>query len=400
MDPAREGYSIPPTHRRRPEGFVKSMKSVNKPATLTIMAQRPHTKHAAIYEEIIRSIADGRFGPGSRLPTEAELVRHYKTSRPTITRVMQRLVQEGLVLRKTGAGTFVRNDGGVARPKVFGLLIPGLGDTEIFEPICGQIARDADAHRYTLLWGDSNGPAESISARSLELARRYVQERVAGVFFAPLEFSDDRDDVNAAIVETLEAASVPVILLDRDIGRYPDRSRYDIVSIDHRRAAHLLVRHMIDSGEKSVGFIARPQSAPSVAQRIAGYRDALREAAKEPAANAIHFGDPSDRGFVRGILRARAERAFVCANDVTAAHFMHTLDELGVRVPADVRVAGFDDVRYASLLRVPLTTVHQPCREIGTAAMQAMVERLACPQLPARDILVSSRLVVRKSTKG
>ena len=79
---------------------------------------------------------------------------------------------------------------------------------------------------------------------------------------------------------------------------------------------------------------------------------------------------------------------------------MHTLDELGVIVPDDIRVAGFDDVRYANLLRVPLTTIHQPCRAIGSAAVQAMVERLTNPGLPARDILLDSRLVVRRSTMG
>lgn len=361
------------------------------------MSKRRRAKHAVIHEELARAIADGRYAVGDRLPTEAELVHLYKASRPTITRVMQRLVQEGLVVRRTGAGTFVRGDE-VRGPKLFGVLIPRLGETEIFEPICGQIARDAEAHRYTLLWGDSNGADDTLGPRLLELARRYVREKVAGVFLAPLELTADMNDVNASIVATLDAARIPIVLLDRDIGRYPDRSRFDIVSIDHRRAAHLLVNHMLDAGEPSIGFIARPGSAPSVVQRIAGYRDALREAGREPAAGAIHFGDPDDDRFVGRVLRSRPERAFVCANDVTAAHVMHTLDRLGVRVPGDVRVAGFDDVRYASLLRVPLTTIHQPCRELGTAALQAMMDRLACPGLPARDILLTARLVPRQST--
>ena len=76
---------------------------------------------------------------------------------------------------------------------------------------------------------------------------------------------------------------------------------------------------------------------------------------------------------------------------------MRTLDTLGFSVPEKIRVAGFDDVRYAELLRPSLTTIHQPCTEIGTIAMQVMLERIENPKLPPRDVLVHSTLIVRKS---
>jgi DNA-binding LacI/PurR family transcriptional regulator len=66
-------------------------------------------------------------------------------------------------------------------------------------------------------------------------------------------------------------------------------------------------------------------------------------------------------------------------------------------VPEDARVAAFDDVRYSRLLRPPLTTVRQPCRDIGAAAMMTMRERIARPGLPARDVLLDAKLVVRES---
>jgi DNA-binding LacI/PurR family transcriptional regulator len=69
----------------------------------------------------------------------------------------------------------------------------------------------------------------------------------------------------------------------------------------------------------------------------------------------------------------------------------------GVRVPEDVRMVGIDDVLYASMLPVQLTTVHQPCAEIGQTAMQVMLERLAHPKMPARDVLLDCELVVRQS---
>jgi DNA-binding LacI/PurR family transcriptional regulator len=111
----------------------------------------------------------------------------------------------------------------------------------------------------------------------------------------------------------------------------------------------------------------------------------------------FHFeGDPADSNFVSSIVKSGVQ-ACVCANDMTAANLMHTLDSLGVRIPEDLRIVGIDDVRYASLLRVPLTTIHQPCKHIGMSAVTAMMERIANPDMPARDILVDFKLVVRES---
>ena len=76
---------------------------------------------------------------------------------------------------------------------------------------------------------------------------------------------------------------------------------------------------------------------------------------------------------------------------------MKTLNELNVSVPDQVKLGGIDDVKYASLLPVPLTTIHQPCADIGLTAIQAMVQRVQNPGLPARDILLNFRLVVRQS---
>ncbi len=144
-------------------------------------------------------------------------------------------------------------------------------------------------------------------------------------------------------------------------------------------------------------FVVLPHSAETVENRITGYREALIKYGVAPDPDWICRGEPSDHAFVRRILDQFGAEAFVCANDFTAAKLMHTLDELGVSIPTDVRIVGIDDVKYAKLLRVPLTTLHQPCRHIGAAAVKAMIERIANPNMPARDILLGCRLIVRQS---
>lgn len=360
------------------------------------LSRRP--KHQIIYDSLAGEIGGGRLAPGQRLPTEVELVRQFRASRPTVTRAMQRLVADGFIERRTRAGTFVRKTS-VPPTKLLGLIIPGLGETEIFEPICSQIAAEAAALQYALVWGHAScASATPPSNQPLALAESYVRQRVAGVFFAPVELTADCASLNQKVTAMLHDVGIPVVLLDRDVVPYPRRSPFDVVSIDHRRAAHILVAKLLEQGERRVVFVARPLSAPTIGLRIAGYRDALREAGLEPHSRWVQFGDPADRAFVGRLLREGGDAAYVCGNDVTAANLLNTLDELGVAVPGDVRVAGFDDVRYARLLRVPLTTIRQPCRALGTMAMQAMRERIEHSGLPARDILLDTDLVNRRST--
>jgi DNA-binding LacI/PurR family transcriptional regulator len=78
---------------------------------------------------------------------------------------------------------------------------------------------------------------------------------------------------------------------------------------------------------------------------------------------------------------------------------MRSLEVLDLNVPEDVRIAGFDDVKYAHLARVPLTTMKQPCRELGELALNTLIERIKTPSLPPRSILVEARLCERESSR-
>ena len=98
----------------------------------------------------------------------------------------------------------------------------------------------------------------------------------------------------------------------------------------------------------------------------------------------------------RGLQRVQLD-AILCTSDHIAAQLLQSLNRLGIRVPHDLRVVGFDDVRFASLLTVPLTTMEQPCRDIAVTAFNAMRDRLEDPTLPPRTLMVSPRMVVRES---
>jgi DNA-binding LacI/PurR family transcriptional regulator len=132
--------------------------------------------------------------------------------------------------------------------------------------------------------------------------------------------------------------------------------------------------------------------------RQRGYKTALLDNGITPGRDWIHSGEPDDPDWVRRELLQGGVTDLICGNDETAASLMHTLDSMSVAIPSAVRIVGFDDVRYAQLLRVPLTTLHQPVSEIGTAAVDLMLWRLSNPGSAARQVLISGELVVRRSS--
>ncbi len=206
-----------------------------------------------------------------------------------------------------------------------------------------------------------------------------------------------KDEVNQRVLDAFDEAGIPVVLLDRYAHAYPLRSEHDLVGIDNRRAGYLATQHLLKLGCKRIGFVAHPDSASTVEARVAGYREALFGHGAAVEESLLGRLDPSQPAAVKAMLeKARAE-GFVCANDRTAGALMHSLLALGHAIPGDVRIVGIDDVEYASLLPVPLTTIRQPCLEIGEVAMSAMLERVARPRLPAREILLDVSLVVRQS---
>ena len=289
-------------------------------------------KHEQIRRSLADAITSGGYQPGQRLPSESELVKTFGASRPTVNRALRELQLTGFIERRAGSGSYVRSDN-AARGHTFGLLIPELGRTEIFEPICRGMAEEQDGGHHVLLWGSSLGDSQNTEAQASNLCRQFVAKKVSGVFFAPLELTQQKDAINRKITEAFDQAGIPIILLDRDLVSYPSRSSYDLVGIDNRRAGYTITSHLLRSGCRRILFLGRPGSAPTVDARIAGYREAMVDAGIDMEAGFVCRIEPQDRTRIKEILDQFHPDGFVCANDFTAANLLKTLDELRVSVP-------------------------------------------------------------------
>ncbi len=347
-------------------------------------------KHAVIFQHLHRAIQSGAYPAHTRLPSEVALGRKFRASRPTVAQALRELQRLGLIERRAGAGTFVLPPGPTLAGQ-WGLMADGLETTEIIEPMAVEIARAAQALGWQLLRGAPLGDRDPD-----HLALWWKERGVAGVFFAPVEHHPVRAAYNRTIAERLQHRGMAVVLLDRDLAEFPGHSEHDLVAIDDFFAGHDLAAHLLAQGARRLAFIARPAFPSTTDLRLAGVRTAVERTAG--ARLEFCVGAPAETRFVRSVLQRTRPTGIICANDATAAELMQTLRGLDQRVPSDVLVAGFDDVRYAKLLSPALTTMRQPCAKLGSAAVEAMLSRLRDRQALARRILVRAELVARAST--
>lgn len=366
------------------------------------MISSSSTKHSELAAELRKEISAGRYGREGRLPSESKLVERFRVSRPTVAQALRTLAEEGLITRRAGSGTYAKPPGPpteAVATRMLALLMPDFGHTEVFQLIAGHLASLARHHEYGLVWGGSTQPKLDVDTRlehGEELCQQFIEKRVDGVFFAPYELMEGGSEANSRMVKRLRDAGIPVVLVDHDITPYPERSGFDLIGVDNTGGGYLLGRHLVKLGCKKFTCVARPWSASSVDARHTGVWEAVRRCGDAACTLATERGNVADSVFANKIMAGRPD-AIACANDHTAAVLIQTLGKLGVSVPGDVRVVGFDDATFAELVTPPLTTVRQPCQEIAISAFRAMLDRLVDPSLPARNISLTPGLVVRES---
>lgn len=365
------------------------------------MSVSNHKKSIAreICDHVQTLIANGQYGSDGRLPTEEQLRRQFDTSRSTVVKAMKELEHHGIIRRRAGAGSFVIQTN-KSKCLFAAILIAGLGDIDFFSPIGAQIANASQKHNISLIWGTA-GPTTEISTRSDmdAVCHRLKEQRVSGVFFAPDQFAADstyNDNPNLYLAQKLSDSGIAVVLIDRDLTRYPTRSMFDFVGIDNVNAAFQQTKHLFDQGCRRIFHVTRPGALTTKEARLAGYRTALHQLGLAET-ERIYTGNVEDPLFVQKTLEEEPD-GIVCFNDPVASRYLLSLLDLGVKVPEQVKVIGLDDLEYTQFLPVPLTTLRQPRREIGEIAVETLVRRLNNKSLPASSNLLTTQIIVRKST--
>ena len=359
--------------------------------------EKPRGKppYRLVADDLREKILSGAYA-GGKLPSERALLRRRGVSRATAAKALDILESDGLVVRRRGAGAFVNPASGPAPGRMFvATLIADMDVREFFSAVCGSIADRARSYNLNLIWG-ARREFEDL-ARDAPLAdyvERCRASGVRGVFFVPQDSPADGGRRNREIAETLRGAGIAVVLIDRDIVPFPQRSDFDFVGIDNVQAGYRQAAHLLSRGCRRLVYVSHAKQVWTIDARFSGFRNALEENGLPADAGLLFRGDPADESFVRSVIRARPD-GIVFVHDDMAIDFMPVWEALSRR---RVRYIGLDDILHSRSLGI--SSMRQPSRFIGEEAARLMALRLGRDTLPPRQVLFSAELVARNSSLG
>ncbi|HLO41889.1 MAG TPA: LacI family DNA-binding transcriptional regulator [Phycisphaerales bacterium] len=314
---------------------------------------------------------------------------HQLVASETAARVKAAIERLGFKPNRFAQGLMTR------RSKLLGLAVP-----DLYGEFYSTILRSADAAArkagYHLL-------VSTFAGRSSQAG----EEGLGGdnlLASLPLSLLDGMavmiTEPNRRAVEAIRAMSVPVVVVDLEAAA----TQMDTVLVDNVTGAREATEHLLNgTPPERIRFVGGPESNFDTAQRSRAVADALarRGAALKPS--QVRFGDYSlewGRQWAHEAEKAGELRnaGVLAGNDEIAWGIMLAAQELGISIPGELRIVGFDDTRLSTLTRPRLSTVHMPLAQIGSSALELLARRIADPAAPPETVRLSTSLVQRESS--
>ena len=364
------------------------------------------TLYQVVIDDILEQIAGGAFSFDKPICTESKLMEDYGISRITARRAMTELENQGVLYRKRGVGSFVSRDiyaqqQPESTSKLFAFIFP-------FNPSRSGLNTAFQAANHMLIQG---GYAASIyitedtdEARGRTFLHQLAQMDVAGVAYYP-----KTSDAHLLLLNQLLFQGKSVVIMD-----LPDKCRYiSSVSSDNFSGSTQLMEHLLDLGHQRIAYLAgiSPDARSTVADRMAGYVLSLEKAGL-PIDDELIVTDmtenarrqTSGRGGQTALqstiqrLFARGATAILCEHDQLAFETVIACKELGISVPSQLSVCGFDNSEWAKILPDGITTVEQDMEKMGIETAKLLLSGLTSPMSAARQVVLPTHLVPGATT--
>lgn len=338
-------------------------------------------------------IISGLWPPGTKLPTENELIRETGLSLTTVRRAYETLVDAGLVARRRGAGSFVLDTGTAreTRQGQVGILIP---ETALyFAKALQGLESTLASRRVSLRLATSDYEVE----REQEALESMLADEVRGLIVVPT-FRTDRGAENLRRVEALQQLPIPVVLLERSLPEVGAADPSEHVVSDHAGGAFDAMQHLLGLGHERIGLILRnsPHTAPGIRD---GYRTACEIDGLEQTVlveEMHHWTTDRARRALEELLGRGCTSALVFG-DREATVLQAAALRLGIRIPEDFAMVSYDD-ELAELADVPLTAVSPAKYRLGATVAEVMLRRIENGRsFPTMQVKLRPQLVVRAS---
>ena len=329
------------------------------------------------------SIRDVARRAGVSIATVSRAVNRIPTVDPALAERVWRAINEVGYLPNTQARALVSG-----RSHMLGLIV-----SEITNPFFPELVQEfenlAVTQGYEVLIGSTNYSSE----RTESLIRRMLQRNVDGV--AVMTFGIEED-----LVQKLVEREFPLVFVDAG----PDLPNIRVLKVNYGEGIRQAVQHLAALGHRGIAFITGPLRLRSAVSRRDAFLKSMAELGLIVPAEHIVEGDHTMEGGITSMeqLTALAElpTAVICSNDMTAIGALHALYRTTQNVPQEISVVGFDDIHLAQFMLPPLTTVQMSCKDLATAAVEALragIER-DHPKAAKTEWHIPTRLVVRQST--
>jgi len=267
-----------------------------------------------------------------------------------------------------------------------GLLVPDITNP-FFSDIARGVGEIADEVGVGVILCNTDGRID----REVNYVRLMRRKRVDGLLLCSTT-------IEAPYLQELALSRIPFIL----VSRLSSQRDIPFVITNDRVGARLAVEHLVDLGHRSIGFIGGPENVQASRDRMEAYLNVLSEnglATLPDWRSYAGFTQAAGREAAQRMLSlSRRPTAIFAANDVMALGVLEVAEGLGLRVPSDLSLVGYDDISYASLPRIQLTTIAQPAVEMGQIAANWLFDVLDHPGIPRLQRTLTPRLMVRSTT--
>lgn len=274
---------------------------------------------------------------------------------------------------------------------LLGLIVPNL-ENPLFAHMVKGVEAYANSRGYGLILG--------VSALSLDKEMFYMQmlseRRVDGL----LVFPTFLDEIFTRFMQKEANQSVPLVLCGSSgVKDYP----VSYVKCDNRMGAYMATDHLVSVGRRRIACLCAVADQRQAQSRIMGYRDALLFHGMEPEPGLIRYCSQEWEDIYSAavkLLREEKVDAIFCLYDYMSIAVMRAAENLGLCIPDDVAIIGYDNIQVSQFLPISLSTIDTHSTRVGSMATELLIERIQNPDTPCRQIQLKPDLIVRESTMG
>lgn len=356
-------------------------------------------KNMAVAAKMRQFLAEGRWAPGDQTPTARQLAEMFGVSLSPVLQALQILEKEGLLVRRARVGTFVAER---RAKKELVAFVTATCDLEPYLHALWGFEDESSRRGYQVLFCNANREPERLA----QLATACIEQGAAGIAFIPPEGSF-YVDWNRAFYRGMAEKGTPLVAVTSQPFPNEDPAIISAAIPDGIWQGRRMASHLIDRGHKRLAFLYGRWSC-TIEDRKQGVAVELEERGLSPLEvrslspeELLKTGNVYDVSVMLGDWLGQDPpiTGVVCCSDYAARILHEHSRTLGLSIPEDIAVVGFDDSSFAALLGTGLTTIHVSYVEMGRSAAELLISQINDPSRPPRILMSRGELVVRDSCR-